>query len=608
MYTFEFKLKLVVYLSNQTEREMRKYGVIRVVVLLVLVALAYACGRKGVDIPQLLQADRLMEEHPDSALVILESLTGTENFTPESKAFYCLLLTEAKDKTFAVHESDSLIRIAVDYYEHSDNLLHKAKAWFYWGRVNQDLLNAERALDCYLQALPYAEEGKFYKLLGLISNYIGDLYRKLEVYDKALLYMKISCNAFELAKDTINIPYGYRNYGRAFMYNEDFDSALIYYNKALSFAENCNMVEIKATILNDLGALYGSLGEYTKAIEMIRNSIELKKENQRYSGYLSLARLLYETNYLDSANYYLGLALPSPNIYVQEGAFDYKYKVAVSQKKYQDAIFYNERHLILRDSITRKAQKEKILGVTYQYKQREIENEMRQHAARERLIYLCCIFVLLTITAIGFYLYKRNRLKHLQLLRLKEIRIQQEKELRYQSLEQIEHNRLLIESNKAKLISQELELQIAQRDLLLYNTNLLKAENEVIALRREELAFRNRLFSQTKLYEKIKCAGVDTRKKDIECTPFSLKDFPMLVCQLNELYNNFTLRLNKAYPKLKERDIEICCLVKAGAKTGNIASIIAMTPNAVTKKKRQILEKMEIVDENVTLDQFLATY
>lgn len=56
------------------------------------------------------------------------------------------------------------------------------------------------------------------------------------------------------------------------------------------------------------------------------------------------------------------------------------------------------------------------------------------------------------------------------------------------------------------------------------------------------------------------------------------------------------------------RDVEICCLVKAKAKTGNIAVIIAMTPNAVTKKKRQILEKMEIVDENVTLDSFLSTF
>ena len=81
MYTYEFKLKLVVYLSNQTESEMWKYSGIRVFVLIMLFGLAYACDRKGVDVPELLQADSLMEEHPDSALVILERLTDTKKFS-----------------------------------------------------------------------------------------------------------------------------------------------------------------------------------------------------------------------------------------------------------------------------------------------------------------------------------------------------------------------------------------------------------------------------------------------------------------------------------------------------------------------------------------------
>lgn len=608
MYTFDFKLKLVVYLSNQTEREMRKYWIIRVFVLVVVTVLLYACGQKGVDVPELLSADRLMEQHPDSALKILEGLKNTESFSSESKAFYCLLLTEAQDKNYKVHQSDSIIRIAVDYYDKSDDLLRKAKSWFYWGRVSQDLLRSEKALDCYLKALPLAEKGRFYKLLGLISNYTGDLYRKLEVYDKALQYLKISCENFELARDTMNIPYGYRNYGRAFFCKENFDSAYIIYNKALNLANRYNTIKIKATILNDIGNLYCSLGNNEKAIQMVKKSIMIKSSNQRYSGYLTLARLSYESNCLDSADYYLTLASPCLNIYVQEGVLNYRYKVAVSNGNYKEAVDYNEKIQKLRDSINKKSQKEEILKVTYQYKQREVENEMKQHALRERLIYLCLIFILLAITAVGFYLYNRNRLRHLQLLRLKEIRIQQEKELRRQSLEQVEHNRQLIEENKQKLITQEHDLQRVQRELLLYNTNLLKAENEVIVLRREELAFRDKLFSQTELSKKIKSAGVDTRKKDIECEPFHLKDFPVLISKLNELYHNFTLRLMKAYPKLKERDIEICCLVKAGAKTGNIASIIAMTPNAVTKKKRQILEKMEVVDENVTLDRFLSSY
>lgn len=587
---------------------MRKYWIIRVFVLVVVTVLLYACGQKGVDVPELLSADSLMEEHPDSALVILEGLKNTEDFSSESKAFYCLLLTEAQDKNYKVHESDSIIRIAVDYYDKSDDLLHKAKSWFYWGRVSQDLLRSEKALDCYLKALPFAEKGRFYKLLGLIYNFSGNLYRELEVYDKAVLYLKKSCDNFEMTNDTASISYAYRDYGRAFLFEENLDSAFLFYNKALALAEISDMIKIKATILNDIGSLYRTLGNYENAISMVQQSILLKKSNERFSGYLSLARLYFESNQMDSVEYCLSLASLCSNIYVQEGVLKYRYKLAVAQENYKNAIAYNRKYLILKDSLDKMFQKENILKVTYQYKQREIENELMQKASRERLIYLCFIFFLLTVIAACFYLYNRIRLKHILLLRLKENRIQQEKELRRQSLEQIEHNKLLIERNKQKLISQEYDLKKAQRELILYNTNLLKAENEVISLRRDELAFRNKLFSQTELFEKIRSAGVDVRKKDINKKPFHTKDFPLLIDKLNELYDNFAVRLGKAYPKLKERDVEICCLVKAGARTGNIAAIIAMTPNAVTKKKRQILEKMEVVDENVTLDRFLSTY
>lgn len=587
---------------------MRKYWIIRVFVLVVVTVLLYACGQKGVDVPELLSADSLMEEHPDSALVILEGLKNTEDFSSESKAFYCLLLTEAQDKNYKVHESDSIIQISVKFYEKSNDIFHKAKAWFYWGRIKQDLMDPEKALDCYLTSLAYAEKGNFYKLLGLINSYIGNVYRKLEVYDKALQYFEKSCLNFEMAHDTINIAYGYRDCGRVFLLVENIDSAFVLYYKALTLSDKYNVVIAKSTILNDLGSLYRTLGDFSNAICMFKSSIPLKKTHDRYSSYLSLARLYFESGCFDSTDYYLKLAEPSRSVYVQEGIYNYKYKLAVKRGDYKDAITWNEKYKFFRDSVNMHQQREKILQLTYRYKQRESEQVMKQKATQERLIYLCCIFVLLTVTAVGFYLYIRYRWSHEQVLRLKEKRIQQERKLRLESLEYIEHNKQLIESNKLKLINKELDLQKVQRELLVYNTNLLKVENELVFLKREELAFRDKLFSQTELYGRIKCAGTDIRKKDVFCTPFHIKDFPNLICKLNELYDDFTLRLSKSYPKLKERDIEICCLVKAKAKTGNIAAIIAMTPNAVTKKKRQILEKMEVVDENLTLDRFLASF
>lgn len=66
---------------------------------------------------------------------------------------YYLLLTEAEDKTYKKHESDSLIAIATEYFDKTDDVKRKAKAWYYRGRVVDDLKDAPRAQDYYLKAL-----------------------------------------------------------------------------------------------------------------------------------------------------------------------------------------------------------------------------------------------------------------------------------------------------------------------------------------------------------------------------------------------------------------------------------------------------------------------
>ena len=93
-----------------------------------------------VENPSIFQkVERLMPQHPDSALMLLEQIENKENLSRKDKAHYYLLLTEAEDKTRAKHASDSLITIATDYYENTDDSKRKAKAWYYRGRVNQDL-------------------------------------------------------------------------------------------------------------------------------------------------------------------------------------------------------------------------------------------------------------------------------------------------------------------------------------------------------------------------------------------------------------------------------------------------------------------------------------
>ena len=87
----------------------------------------------------LYRAETLMYTSPDSALQILEAIPNPERLTGQTQADYALLLTQARSRCRITATSDSLIRIATDYYQHSDNHARKAKAFLYLGDVYMDM-------------------------------------------------------------------------------------------------------------------------------------------------------------------------------------------------------------------------------------------------------------------------------------------------------------------------------------------------------------------------------------------------------------------------------------------------------------------------------------
>lgn len=106
---------------------------------------------------KLLQAEELMETSPDSSLAILQNIESPEKLANKDYAFYCLLLTQALDKNYSIHTSDSLIKKATAYFEqHSDDAA-LALSYYYMGRVYSDMHDALQAQQYYLKALELGE-------------------------------------------------------------------------------------------------------------------------------------------------------------------------------------------------------------------------------------------------------------------------------------------------------------------------------------------------------------------------------------------------------------------------------------------------------------------
>lgn len=66
----------------------------------------------------MLQAMQCMEQHPDSALLYLASLDSViPNESEETRMYHALLMTKAEYKEYVQHNSDSLMKEVVRFYE-----------------------------------------------------------------------------------------------------------------------------------------------------------------------------------------------------------------------------------------------------------------------------------------------------------------------------------------------------------------------------------------------------------------------------------------------------------------------------------------------------------
>ena len=61
----------------------------------------FSCHQVSQQHPILEQAEKVMSEHPDSALFLLEQVAAPEKMPERDYATWCLLITEARDRTIS---------------------------------------------------------------------------------------------------------------------------------------------------------------------------------------------------------------------------------------------------------------------------------------------------------------------------------------------------------------------------------------------------------------------------------------------------------------------------------------------------------------------------
>ena len=577
-----------------------------IVFLLILIPIIWiSCDGMGHQTIDFRKIENLMPQHPDSALMLLEQIENKENLSRKDKAHYYLLLTEAEDKTYVTHTTDSLISIAADYYEKTDDLGRKAKAWYYKGRINQDLGHPLKAQEYYLKALRDEEKIEDHALLGRIHNHIGMLYAYQKVYEKALPFQKKAVENFHLLSDSTGQVFALRDLGRTFLMLGHQDSAIICNQKAIALMRK----RIIPSVYTELAGFYIDRQRLEEAHGLLRTSLQnVAKPQAKYPVYLVLGELYKKSGQIDSARFYLQACINSaPLPETRAGGLFHLKEIALEKGQWEQAALLSKQYELLKDSIEQGKNAESIRNVQAFYSYNEIEQDLweaRLYASKQKSFYslliTACLF-LLTVALLRFIHYRRERKSLLQRLKANEEQIQRNE----QTLKNISdvkdslQNEIQIYKTKERQLSKEKDEQLKRtneeirqkimqleklshtKDELEKNLLTLRSENSNLKKReqareeeRKKIEESERLQNE-RLYDKFRSpAGWEPTDTD----------WHKLFISVDKLYPKMVTTLQKS-TSLNESERKICYLSKIGVKPGAIEILLGKGNVSVYRKR-----------------------
>ena len=523
-----------------------------------------ACHGGGNETTLLHQADSLMQEFPDSALYLLESIPHPEKLSSSERADYAIFLTRARTKLYVHESSDSLIRFAVDYYKRSWNNERKMQAYYYRGCVYRDMRCMDLAVKDFLQALKVIPKESEYLYLGAIYENLAGCYEEQDLYEDAMRAHYKAHEIYSKQKKNDGLFYAVRGIGYVFMLQHQLDSSLVYYQKVLDIAEAMTDDYYKSLILGELGILYSEKGEFQKANQYISASISSAPVGTSlFTEHLWKGRILRNLHQIDSARYYLNLSKSSSYIFNRGGSYGELYKLEKEEKNYPAAIAAADSFIYYLDSIYDTTKAAETTRLADQY---EIELYQQKLAERYKIEVLSILLFFIIVGAVYLWIDKRRKKKYLEL-----------------------QNQLM--KNRTDILSGDLEKQD--------NT-----ESDFMGMLEPSLELCLQLFRRTETYEKL----LSLEKKMGVATSLSIHEGQMICESIYETFGDIMLKLKIQYADLTKEDLLHCVFFLLGCSKETILLCTRASEGAFKSRKSRMKIKLgEEFFEWMTTCQYLVS-
>ena len=394
------------------------------VVTVILAELLASCSDTPRYDNRLVAADSLLNDNQNSAKAfqMLTDINPSELVNESDKAYYGLLITQARYKCYIKATSDSDINKALGYYQnHSKEKDKLIRSYIYNGAVMEELGKPDTAMLFYKQAEIEALNSNDVFNTGYARFRMGVLYNNYYAYDgRDIEKFEQALNCFKLTNN-VNYQIICQNKLGANYRQTNANKAKTTLNEAISLSERERDTSKMITGLSELSHLYFMLDSNKTAYQLLQRIKALDPAiqygSQKNILYYRFANVYSALGMPDSAKYFLQLT--------ENQAKSPKDRIQYLEALSNIAIARGDSSTYLRlyyecNKLTRETMNDHdILNIMYAENSiDQIYAEQEQAKQRKRLATLAA--VILSLLALALIFYRRSHRYDKLVLELKD--------------------------------------------------------------------------------------------------------------------------------------------------------------------------------------------
>ena len=569
--------------------------------------------------PELSAIDSLMWRQPDSALAVLQQFAASSeaDSLDELNGHYCqLLISELLYKNYYGQSNREELLHAVDYFDsltanmhtvpqQKQNVFLNARVHYINGVGVYEKGDVVQACAEYLKALELMEgcfEGK--ALIGKRAQFMANTYNRLgDLFsEQFMMESSITCyeNALVYCKIEPTSPIGVSNIlyriGKQYDKMNEIEKARQYYRQALDCMADTNNLVYRDIVSSKVVCDYQYGVGIDRLLDELRQIIPFAdNEAESLFRYITIGALFYEERIYDSSLYYLIPVFEnSDNRLSQIQAAEYLRNVYDSIGEFDKANLYTrflaDHKKSEGDDKALVSKLEDMFETYTSQKQEKQAIEEREKAIKKTMNIIIPIAV---IVALIIFIVLKLRSKQL-------LKKQQEEAKRALEEAGRQHEQELIQQREEALAAERTH-RIQQSAL----SNRLKRSNEELRELKDQIRQQTDSMNTKQETQALSfndepiCRLIMERvnegqfKAQMDCMNY--KDYALGKDDLvalreaaNRHFNQFTIRLAKAYPALTQGDLDYCCLYLLGLSDADVSALMQRAYNTVNERNSKL--------------------